>query len=244
MFRKLCGESTLRNVVIVTNMWRGVDPQIGEEREAELKGRDIFFKPALENGAQMTRHGDTTNSAEGILRLILRNHPLPLRIQVELVDEGKELSETSAGMELSRDLNEKLRRHKEEMRALGEEMRQAVKGKDEEARKELEEEVKWMRCQIARVENEAERLTSDYQKEVQKLGEYLEAIEKAKQEADYAATQHGEAINKLNDTIQAATAAAERERAELRGELGRHRFFLALAVLIMTGAFISAIYNQ
>jgi hypothetical protein len=39
MFRELCGESTLRNVLIVTNMWSQVAPDLGEMREKELEGR-------------------------------------------------------------------------------------------------------------------------------------------------------------------------------------------------------------
>ena len=97
MFRKLCGESTLRNVVIVTNMWGEVDPRVGEAREAELMGKDIFFKPALDKGAQIARNENTVTSARKIIRLVLDNHPLPLRIQEELVNEGKDITETCAG---------------------------------------------------------------------------------------------------------------------------------------------------
>ena len=35
MFRKVCGDGALRNVIIVTNMWGEVDPQTGNAREAE-----------------------------------------------------------------------------------------------------------------------------------------------------------------------------------------------------------------
>jgi len=55
MFRKLCGDSTLQNVVIITNMWGEVDPQVGGAREAELVREDIFFKPVLDKGAQIAR---------------------------------------------------------------------------------------------------------------------------------------------------------------------------------------------
>ena len=123
MFQELCGESSLHNVVIVTNMWGEVNPQRGEKREAELMRSDIFFKPFLEGGAQMTRHEDTVHSAEAILRLILNNHPLPLRIQKEMVDESRDITETSAGRELNREMQEQIRKHKEEMRVLEERMK-------------------------------------------------------------------------------------------------------------------------
>jgi len=138
MFRKLCGETTLKNVVVVTNMWGGVDLGVGERREAELGGSDDFFKPALAKGAQMARHENTADSAQRILRLILHNHPLPLRIQVELVVEGKGVFNTDAGGELNQELNAQIRKNEEDVHTLREEMQQAIKDKDEETRDELE----------------------------------------------------------------------------------------------------------
>ena len=46
---------------------------------AELM-RDVFFKPVLDKGGQMARHNNTVASAENVIRLVLYNHPLPLRI--------------------------------------------------------------------------------------------------------------------------------------------------------------------
>jgi hypothetical protein len=158
MFRKLCGDTTLRNVIIVTNMWGVVDPHVGEAREAELIREEMFFKPVLDKGAQMARHENTVPSAERIIRLILNNDPLPLQIQMELVEEGKDISETSAGEELTRELNAQIKKYKEEVRTLKEEMKQAIKDKEEEFRGELETETKKMQREIARPENEAKTL--------------------------------------------------------------------------------------
>jgi len=65
MFRKLCGDDTLKNIVIVTNMWGEVGQAKGQMREAELKNK--FFKPTLDKGAQMLRHDNTVESAHNIL---------------------------------------------------------------------------------------------------------------------------------------------------------------------------------
>jgi len=123
MFRQLCGESTLRNVVIVTNMWGEVSRDVGEAREAELVNQEIFFKPVLDKAALMMRHENTRDSAHHILLQIIDNHPLPLRIQRELVDQGKDISQTAAGAELNRELMEQIQVHKREMRELEREMR-------------------------------------------------------------------------------------------------------------------------
>jgi len=65
MFRKLCGDDTLKNVVIVMNMWGEVGQAKGKMREAELKNK--FFKSALNKGAQMLCHDNTVESAHNIL---------------------------------------------------------------------------------------------------------------------------------------------------------------------------------
>jgi len=220
MFRKLCGDSTLQNVVIVTNMWGEVDPQVGEAREAELIREDIFFKPVLDKGAQMARHTNTVPSAEDIIRLVLNNHPLPLRIQTELVTEHKDISETGAGEELNRELAAQIKKHQEDMRVLKEEMQQAIRDKDEETRKELEIETKRMQREIARFENDARRLESDYKREKETLESRLADMEsEAREETNRVATQYQQQIDELRDTLQANAAASEREKAQMRGQI-------------------------
>ena len=122
MFRKLCGESTLMNVIILTNMWGEVSREIGEAREQELATKDMFFKPALAKGASMKRHENTPASAYKILQTIVNNHPLSLQIQRELVDQKKDISQTSAGKELTKEWEEQMEKHRKEMKALQEEM--------------------------------------------------------------------------------------------------------------------------
>ena len=177
MLQNLCGESALKNVIIVTNMWGGVEPEVGEAREAELKTEDIFFKPALERGTRMARHENTVTSAEAIIRLLINNQPIPLQIQKELVDEHKDIVKTSAGEELNRELNAQIKRHQQEIHVLTEEMEQAAKEKDEETRNELEIENKRMYEEVERFKDEARRLASNYRRE---KSEFLAEMERAK----------------------------------------------------------------
>jgi hypothetical protein len=99
MFRKLCGDKTLQNVVIITNMWGEVDPRIGNAREAVLMRNDFYFKPVIDKGAKIVRHDNTTPSAKRIIRLILpllENYPLPLRMKEGPVDESGGIIRTGA----------------------------------------------------------------------------------------------------------------------------------------------------
>src|SRR5262249_3342077 len=94
MLHELCGDDALRNIAIVTNMWEEVSLDVGEAREKELATGDQFFKLALERRAQLFRHDGTLASARSILSHLIRNQPHPLQIQRELVDEGKDISQT------------------------------------------------------------------------------------------------------------------------------------------------------
>ena len=128
MFRSLCGESTLKNVILVTNMWKEVSQAINVARERELISR--FFKPALDKGALMARHHNTVESAHNILRMIIKIQPVVLQIQRELVDERKDIIDTAAGDSINEELKEQIRRHQAELKELREEMRWALETKD------------------------------------------------------------------------------------------------------------------
>jgi len=216
MFQKLCGDKALRNVVIVTNMWGEVEPQVGDAREVELVTDDTFFKPVLEKGARMGRHDKTVLSAEKIIRLILQNHPLPLRIQEEMVDEHKDISQTGAGEELNRELNAQIRKHQQEVRVLREEMERAINNKDEETRRELEIETQKMQREISRFQNDARRLESDYKKEKERLDERIDqVVSEARRESDRIAAQYQQQIDQLRDALRSNAQASEREKARM-----------------------------
>jgi hypothetical protein len=158
MLRKLCGERAFKNVVIVTNMWDDVDLRTGNEREAELMRDDTFFKPALYNGATMTRHDNTLPSAQTIVRLLTKNSPLPLRIQEEFINQCKVLSNTDAGEELNREFTAVIRKYEVDLQEIRTYMQQTMREDDEVTRKELEFEIRGMTTEIGRYQNEIDKL--------------------------------------------------------------------------------------
>jgi len=218
MFRKLCGESTLKNVVIVTNMWGKVEQDVGESRERELAG--IYFKPALDKQAQLVRHHNTIKSSHDIIRRIMKNDPAPLQIQQELVDEGKDIKDTAAGEAVNEELNALIRRHAAEMNALREEMRQALKEKDEETRKELEEETRRIKEQMDKMRVDAETMASKYHEERRKMEEtMLRVQEEARQERLRAHAEHMKQVNELKAELGRNTTASAAERAEMQRQI-------------------------
>jgi hypothetical protein len=168
----------------------------------------------------MARHENTVPSGETIIRLILNNHPLPLRIQEELVTEHKDISETGAGEELNREINVQIRRHQEEMRMLRDEMQQAIKDKDEETKRELEIESRRMQKEIERFQDDSARLESDYKKEKERMEARMGQMElEARQEAERISNQYQRQIDEMRTALQTNTEATEREKAHMREQI-------------------------
>jgi hypothetical protein len=244
MFRQLCGDSTLKNVVIVTNMWSEVSKEVGEARETELASQDLFFKPVLSKGALMLRHENNKESAQNVLRHIVENHPLSLQIQRELVDQKKDISQTAAGEELNRELMQQIKRHREEMRKIQEEMRgissfqktltlsdhcarpaEAIRMKDEETKRELEIETRKLQNEVSRVQTDAQKLVSEYSEEKIRLEKRMQELaESSRQEAARAREDYNRQMLALQNRLDETSASSSAERSNLlrqMEELGR-----------------------
>ena len=180
MLSKLCGDTALKNVVLVTNMWGEVGLTVGESRENELSSD--FFKPAIDKGASMIRHDNTAESAHNIVRSIMKNSPMVLQIQRELVDEKKVIVDTAAGRAVNKELDEEIRRHQAELEEVQEEMKQAIEKKEEETRQELEEAMKELKEKMEGIKQDSERIASNYAAEKRKVEDKLKEMEQAKRE--------------------------------------------------------------
>ncbi|KAJ7928821.1 hypothetical protein B0H13DRAFT_2544616 [Mycena leptocephala] len=212
MFREPCGESTLRNVVIV-----------GREaaREAELASDDKFFKPVLGKGARLLRHDNDIASAQAIIHYLIRNQPRALRIQRELVDQGKAISQTAAGEELNRELAEQIEHHKQEMAILQQEMR-GLSSACMRATKELELETRKLQTEMTWVQDDSKKLASDYTELKKRMAEVAET---ARREAECAEEKHRrqikelETIQELGDRLRESTTASAAEKEEMKRQI-------------------------
>ncbi|KAG6814070.1 hypothetical protein H0H92_003117 [Tricholoma furcatifolium] len=109
MFRELCGEKAIRNVVLVTTKWEEVSVEMGERRERQL--RENYWKHMLELGSQMLRfqtQHDTASAWEIVNRILDDVSVDALQIQEEMVDLQRILPETAAGRALRATLKELL----------------------------------------------------------------------------------------------------------------------------------------
>ena len=220
MFRELCGEASLKNVLLVTNMWDEVSPDVGEARERELASN--FLKPALDKGAQMVRHHNTEQSTHEVIRRIMNNHPIVLQIQRELVEEHKDIANTAAGEAINADLAEEARRYEADLKKKQEEMAQALREQQEEARRRMEEETRRREEEMRRVREEQERIALQRQQEIEWAQLQARRLEEqARIARQRAEEEHRRQIALLNERLAAEAAAAEAARAAMQHQINQ-----------------------
>lgn len=161
MFRKLCGDEGLGSVACVTTMWSLCSPEDGECRERQLLQQNDLWKYLLDHGARSFRHDAGKKSAEAILKyLVQRRRNVTLDIQEEMVNKGLKLSQTAAGKEVQGDLDKLKDQHQQELKEIRSEMEEAIREKDKERQKDLEEYRAQIQQQMAKQEEEMRRLQS------------------------------------------------------------------------------------
>lgn len=127
MFRKLCGDDNLENVILATTKW-GITPESDAlSRERELCSDDGFWGLLIKNGSLVRRFENTKVSARCLVDEILHmgKERFTPKIQHEVVELGKKLSDTDAGAYISAALIDQAKKHQEEMTALMEEQDRA-----------------------------------------------------------------------------------------------------------------------
>jgi chromosome segregation ATPase len=149
----------------------------------------------------------------------MKNVPIPLKIQRELVDEGKDIHNTAAGEAIDAELNNQIRRQQADLMALKEEMEE-LKEKDRETRRQLEEEKREHQEKVEKMEREKQDLMAgNYQKEKQEMMELmkqvLERIVRQREEADAAHRKEMENLTKQLKEI-AESSAAQRDEMQKR----------------------------
>ncbi|KAF5340897.1 hypothetical protein D9758_012199 [Tetrapyrgos nigripes] len=213
MFRWLCGPEALRNVVLLTNVWDGVSLEVGEARENELKSEDKFWKPVLDKGAQVFRHDNTVGSAQAIVRYLVDKYPLPLRIQTELVDEHKHLTDTAAGAELNRELMQQIEKHRDELKTLQEEMREAINARDEETKKELEMERNQLQAEMTSLQAHSQKLATEYNEQKER---FRHKVEEYQRQAEEEKRRQEVAIDDLKQQLSRNESNSEAEQGRLQ----------------------------
>ena len=130
MFKQLCGRDAFRQVILATTKWEKVTESEGIAREKQLSKTEDYWGYMRKNGSQITRHYNNRKSAMTILLHLIspaskapRTSNVTLDIQSQMVDQGKPLHETSAGMELQVELIKERKRYEKKMAQLEKDLR-------------------------------------------------------------------------------------------------------------------------
>jgi hypothetical protein len=159
MFKKLCGEKAYQSVVLATSMWSKVTEEEGERREKELIETPEFWGHMYQKGSQVFRYLNTRESGLDLVKQILELHlEVTLDIQEEIVVNGRDIDETSAAHELNAEIIRERKKHQAELRAMQEQMAEAIALRDEELQKEFKEEIDALQDKIQKGNHEQEKL--------------------------------------------------------------------------------------
>jgi len=126
MFKKLVGEDSLKNVVLVTTMWGTVDEATGAEREKDLLENPQYWEGMIARGAQHARFLATPESGKEIIRLLGDRSPTVIQIQTELIDQGLPVGKTAAGVAVDNGLEKMRLQHEQMLEDLKQEHARAV----------------------------------------------------------------------------------------------------------------------
>lgn len=192
MFKQLCGEAALKNVILTTTMWDLVNPEEGEARENQLRSTPEFWGWMIEKGSSTFRYLNTTKSARETIQSLLPRPRIVLDIQQQMVKEGQDLDRTNAGKELESSFKfekEQLERMIADLRA---EMHEAIRERDVESQQAIREAQSEVSASITRLERERERLKIDMEKM------HEERLVKLSQDAMYRQTTLEKEIEKFS----------------------------------------------
>lgn len=168
MFKKMCGESCLPNVVLLTTMWGGDAEQLAlqDSREHQLKTSDEFWAGLIRLGAQARRYDGSNESGLAIVADLITRPKIVLDIQRQIVDEGKNLNDTAAGLQLREDMAKAEAKFKEELRQAKEEMAEALRLKDASLAEELKKNTQQLEGRLKQMDKDREKLNDDLQKQL------------------------------------------------------------------------------
>jgi len=175
MFRELCGTNPLRNVVLVTSFWDQVERAVGERREAELKETPDFWGAMIEKGSRISRFRGRDSALSIVLELASQT-PLPLSIQQEMVEQGKPLIETAAGIVVNEELARLEASHRKEREDLQREYQEALKAHDQEMQEVLKRERQRMDDKLERLHRQQELLREQRRVQQRQWHEQFESL--------------------------------------------------------------------
>jgi hypothetical protein len=164
IFKNICGERALKNVLLITSRWNEVSESVREERERDL--RDRFWAYMLGRGSHMSRfHGDH-DSAVSLVSQLLIKETVVLELQEELVSQSKKLGETAAGLYVNGNMEE-LKRHCEEELISLERLKRELQEGDRSRKQKIQRDWEKEKVHLQKVREQKNSLRREVAAEVQ-----------------------------------------------------------------------------
>ena len=174
MFRQLCGQEPLKNVVLATTFWSKVSEDEAIRREDQLRSTPEFWKEMLDRGSTLQRL-DNKESALDIVALLLGKPNVTLQIQQELVENNMSLVDTAAGQAVNEELMRLQRKHQEELKRVQEELHEALVERDYEMQEILENQQRKLDKELEGLRRQQDHLRYDRRAERRKIENKYEA---------------------------------------------------------------------
>jgi hypothetical protein len=187
MFKNLCGEGAFKNVTLATTFWDEIpDIAKGERREKQLVEERKWWGYMASKGSRVRRFLNTKDSALQIIAEISGLPRVALQIQTEMVDDGLEINNTTAGEALNSELAALVAQHAEDLKKLQTQMDQAIKDRDTELQATIADMQAEKEELIEHLQNEQELLRADRREEIrrmeQQFNDQIRRMERDRQE--------------------------------------------------------------
>lgn len=196
----------MSRVVLCTTRWDEISTSDGERREAEL--REDFWKDMLAQGSTLGRHDNTTASAQRIIAALFEHSGVDLRVQQEMVDEGKSFANTEAANALDAEVARLAAEHEAARQKVEQELREAYE-REQAAIK-------------VRIEGERRR-QEQQEREMRELREQQEAYERQQARMRQRKAEEDRKRKQREREVRELQAAQEREHARIRAMLEEER---------------------
>lgn len=169
LFRGLVGSRSMRNVLLVTNMWGQVSRRTGEKREKELLDTDDFWGSMTRAGAKCDRYNNTREDGLRLLKRLLQNAPIPLQIQEE-IDRGIPISKTTAGKQINEQIEKLRAQYEDKLADLKIELKEARDERDREREEKIRQEQRRAEERLEAAQKAREKL---YESQIGELQEQI-----------------------------------------------------------------------
>ncbi|KAK3670594.1 hypothetical protein LTR78_009562 [Recurvomyces mirabilis] len=186
MFKELVGPEPLQNVVLATTRWgqlsKSGEVDMGESREKQLCDDETYWKPMISRGSRVARFEDTRDSALNLILSLIEAQPKVLQIQSELVDQKKDLIDTSAGTAVNEEVKRLESKYKEELQQIQFDLDKALEQNEADVQEALEHAKADFERKLDRVHAEQDLLRYESRNQSRKMRDEYEQLQLAYQQ--------------------------------------------------------------